>query len=117
MRNEEVLQRVKKEDEYPTKKDNWTCHILRKKCLIEHVIEGKTQGSLEVTGTRGRRRKHLLDDLKEKKGYWKFKAEALYRALWRTRFGEGYRSFVRQLTEWMFDCSLDIFIYHQCHVV
>jgi hypothetical protein len=85
---------------------------LRKKCLLERVIEGKAQGKLEVAGRRGRRRKQLLDGLKEKKGYRKFKEEALDRALLRTRFAEGYGSFVRQLTEWMLDCSLDIFLYH-----
>jgi hypothetical protein len=30
-----------------------------------------------VTGRRGRRLKSLLDDLKEKRGYWKLKEEAL----------------------------------------
>jgi hypothetical protein len=28
-------------------------------------------------GTRGRRRKQILDDLKEKRGYWKLKEGAL----------------------------------------
>jgi hypothetical protein len=30
-----------------------------------------------VTGRRGRRRKQLLDDCKEERGYWKLKEEAL----------------------------------------
>jgi hypothetical protein len=30
-----------------------------------------------MTGRRGRRRKQLLDDLKEKRRYWKLKEEAL----------------------------------------
>jgi hypothetical protein len=68
---------------------------LRKKFLLKHVIEEKTQGRVEVMGRRGRRRKQLLDDIKEERGYWKFKEEALDRALWRTRFGEDYGSFVR----------------------
>jgi hypothetical protein len=34
-----------------------------------------------MTGRRGRRRKQLLDDLKEKRGYWKLKEEALARTL------------------------------------
>jgi len=34
--------------------------------LQKHVIEGKIEGSLEVTGRRRRRRKHLLDDFQEK---------------------------------------------------
>jgi hypothetical protein len=52
-------------------------------------------------GRRGRRRKQLLDDLKEKRRYWKMKEEALDRTLWRTRFGRGYGPVVRQTTEWM----------------
>jgi hypothetical protein len=63
------------------------------------VIEGKLEGRIEVTGRRRRRRMHLLDDLKEKKRYWKFKEEALDRTLWRTRFGRGYGPVVRQTTE------------------
>jgi hypothetical protein len=43
-----------------------------------------------MTGRRGRRRKQLLDDLQEKKSYWKLKEEALDRTLWRTCFGRGY---------------------------
>ena len=47
------------------------------------------KGSIEVTGRRGRRRKQLLDDLKETIGYWKLKKKALDRSVWRTRFGRG----------------------------
>jgi hypothetical protein len=38
-------------------------------------------------GRRGRRRKQLLDDLKERRGYWKFKKEALDHTPRRARFG------------------------------
>jgi len=38
---------------------------LRRNCFLKHVIEEKIEGSIEVTGRRGRRRKQLLDDLKE----------------------------------------------------
>jgi hypothetical protein len=48
-----------------------------------------------MTGRRGRR-KQLLDDLKEKRRYWKLKEEALDRFLWRNRFGRGYGPVVRQ---------------------
>jgi hypothetical protein len=41
------------------------------------VIEGKLEGRIEMTERRGRRRKQLLDDLKEKKRCWKLKEEAL----------------------------------------
>jgi len=44
---------------------NWIGHILRRNVLIEHVTEGKVEGRIDVTGRRGRRRKELVDDLKE----------------------------------------------------
>ena len=40
-------------------------------------------------GRHGRRHKQLLDDRKEKRGYWKLKEEALDGTLWRIRFGIG----------------------------
>jgi hypothetical protein len=52
-----------------------------------------------MTGRLGRRRKQLLNDLKEKRRYWKLKEEALDRTLWRTRFGRGCGPVVRQTTE------------------
>ena len=58
-------------------------HILRRTYLLKHVIEGKIEGMIDVTGRRGRRRKHLLDDLKERRSYWKFIPEALHRSQWR----------------------------------
>jgi hypothetical protein len=63
------------------------------------VIEGKLEGRIEMTGRRGRRRKQLLDDLKEKKRYCKLKEEALDRTLWRTHYGRGYGPVVRQTAE------------------
>jgi hypothetical protein len=73
VRNEEVLLRVKEQrnilHEIRKRKANWIGHILRRNCPLNHVIEGKIEG----TGRRGRRCKHLLDD-----------------NLWRTRFGRGY---------------------------
>jgi hypothetical protein len=59
------------------------------------VIEGKLEGRIEMTGRPGGRSKQLLDDLKEKRGYWKLKEEALDRTQWRTRFGRGYGPVVR----------------------
>jgi hypothetical protein len=51
------------------------------------------------TGRRGRRRKQLLDYLKEKRRYWKLKEETLDRTLWGTRFGRSYGPVVRQTAE------------------
>jgi hypothetical protein len=51
------------------RKANWIGHILRRNCLLQRVIEGKVQGWIEVTRRQGRRRRKLLDDLKERRGY------------------------------------------------
>jgi hypothetical protein len=77
------------------RKANWIGHILLSNCLLKHVIEGKLERRIEVTGRRGRRRKQLLDDLKEKRRYWKLKKEALDRTSWRPRFGRGNGPVVR----------------------
>jgi hypothetical protein len=47
-------------------------------------------------GRRGKRRKQLPDDLKEKGRYLKLKEEALYHALWRIRFRRSYGRVVKQ---------------------
>ena len=39
------------------RKADWIGHILRGNCLQKHVIYGKINKRLEVTGRRGRRRK------------------------------------------------------------
>jgi hypothetical protein len=74
VRNEEVLHRVKKVRNIlhtiKRRKSNWIGHILRRNCLLKRVIEGKIKGRLTMTGRRGRIRKQLLDDLKERTGYW-----------------------------------------------
>jgi len=54
---------------------------------------------MDVRGRRGRRGQELLDDLKETKGCWKLKEEALDHTQRRTRFGSGYELVVRQATE------------------
>jgi hypothetical protein len=54
-----ILHKIKR------RKANWIGHILRRNCLLKHVIEGKLEGRIEMTGRWGRRRKQLLDDLKE----------------------------------------------------
>jgi hypothetical protein len=75
------------------------CHIFLWDHLIKHAFEGNLEGRTEVKGRRGRWRKHLLDDLKETKGYCKLKEKALDCILWRTRFGKGYGPFVMQLKQ------------------
>jgi hypothetical protein len=48
------------------KRVKWIGYTLRRNCLLKHVTEGKIQG----TGRRGRRRKQLLKCLKERRKYW-----------------------------------------------
>jgi replicative superfamily II helicase len=73
VRNEEVLHRVKVERNIlhtiKRRKIDWIGHILCRNCLLKHVVEGKIEGRIEVTIRQGRRRKQLLDDLKETRGY------------------------------------------------
>ena len=54
---------------------------------------------MEVTRRRGRRRKKLLDELKDRRGYSHLKEEALDRIMWRNRFRGGFGPVVRQNTE------------------
>jgi hypothetical protein len=67
-----VLQRVKEEPNivHRIKRSwvDWVGHILRTNCLLKRVIEGNTEGRIEVTGIRGSRRSQLPDDLQEKRG-------------------------------------------------
>jgi hypothetical protein len=74
-------------------------HILRRNRFLKHVIEGKIERMKEVTERRGRRRKQLLHDLKEKRGCRKLKEEALDRTLWSTHMGRGCGLAVRQPSE------------------
>jgi hypothetical protein len=52
-----------------------------------------------VKGRLGIRRRKLLDDLKERRGYSHLKEEALDRTVWRARFGRGFGTVVRQTTK------------------
>ena len=83
------------------RKANWIGHILRRNCLIKQVIEGKIKGEMEVARRRGRRRKKLMDDLKDRRWYSHLKEETLDRTMWRHRFGGGFGPVGRENTEWM----------------
>jgi hypothetical protein len=54
VRYKEVLHRVKKERNIlhtiKRRKHNWIGHILRRNCILKHVIEGKIDGRIEVIG-------------------------------------------------------------------
>jgi len=80
-------------------KANWIGHILRRNCLLQRVIEGKIKGKIEVTGRRGRRRRKVLDDVKERRGYSHLNEEALDRTMWTASFGRGFGPVVRKTTK------------------
>ena len=105
MRNEEVFLRVNEQrkilHETSKWKANWIGHILRRNCRLQRVIEGKIEDGIEVTERRGRRRRKLLDDLKERRGYSHLKEEALDRTVWRAGFGRGFGPVARQTATWM----------------
>ena len=89
-----MLLRVKEQrnilHEISKRKANWIGHILCRNCLLQQVIEGKIKGGMEVTGRRGRRRRKLLDELTERRGYSHLKEEVLDRTMWRACFGRGF---------------------------
>jgi hypothetical protein len=62
-------------------KTNRIGHILRRNCLLKHVIKDRTR-------IRGRIRKQLRDDLKDNRKYWNLKKKAPDRTVCRTRLGE-----------------------------
>jgi hypothetical protein len=71
VRNEDVLLTVKEKGnilhEISKWKAKWIGYILRRNCLLQRVAKGKIKIWIEVIGRRGRRRKKLLDDLKERR--------------------------------------------------
>jgi len=105
VRNEELLLRVSMHrnilHEIRKRKDNWIGYILRRNCLLKQAIEEKIKLEMDVARRRGRRRKKLLDELKDRRVYSHLKEEALDRTMWRHRFGGGFGPVVKQNTEWM----------------
>jgi hypothetical protein len=85
MRNEEVLHGVKEEKNIMhtinKRKASLIGHNLCWNCLLKRIFEGQIEERTEVTGRRGRRRRQLLEDLKEKRGYCKLEEEVLDRTL------------------------------------
>jgi len=100
VRNEEVLLRVNEQrnilHEIRKRKANWIGNILHINCLLKQVIEGKIKGEMEVARRRGRRRRKLLDDLKESTGYSHLKEEVVDRTVWKAGFGRCFGPVVRQ---------------------
>jgi hypothetical protein len=68
---------------------------LCRNCLLQQGVEGKIKGEMEVTGRRGKRRRKLLGELKERKGYSHLKEGALDHTMW-TGFERGFRLVMQQ---------------------
>jgi hypothetical protein len=64
---------------------SWKC----RNCCLKHVSESTMEG---------RKRKQLLDELKENRGYFNLKREAFDCTLWRIHFGRGYGLVTRETT-------------------
>jgi hypothetical protein len=60
---------------------NWIGRNLRRNRFLKYVVEEKLEARIDAMGRRGRRRKQLLDDLKETRGYWELRKEALNRCV------------------------------------
>jgi len=71
VRNEEVFHRVKVDrnvlHKIKRRRANWISHNLRTNCLLKRVIGEKIEGRIEVAERGERRRKQLLDELKERR--------------------------------------------------
>ena len=52
-----------------------------------------------MIGRRGRRRRKLLDEVKERGGYSHLKEKSLDRTKWGVHFGRGFGPVVRQTTK------------------
>jgi hypothetical protein len=102
VRNEEALQTVNEERNilHAMKRieGKWIGHILGRNCLLKYVIEGKLEERIKATGRRRRRRKRVLDDLKEGREQCKLKEETLDGSVCRNRSLRGYRPVARQIT-------------------
>jgi len=85
VRDIEVLLRVKEQTNFlhdiSKRKASWIDHFLRINCLLERVFEEKIKDTIVVTGRRGRRRRTLLDDLRERRRYSHLKEESLDRTI------------------------------------
>ena len=85
------VERTKKESQL-----DWS-HLAQELSIKPHYSR-KTVGTSD--GKARKILKQVLDNLKDTKGYWELKEEALGRSLWRTRYGRGCGPVVRQTTDY-----------------
>jgi hypothetical protein len=58
-------------------------------CVLKTPYSMKDRRRDRSDGMARKKAWQLLNDVKDKRRYWKLKGEALDRPLWRTRFGRG----------------------------
>jgi hypothetical protein len=63
------------------------------------LLKERYKGGIQVTVRQGRRRRKLLGDLEERRGYSHLKQKALDRTMWRAGFGRDFGPVVRQTTK------------------
>ena len=80
----------------------WIGQILCSSWILKHVIEGKIEGRMEMTGRQGRRRKQLLTTVRKREdtGNWRgnFRSHSLDNLLWK-RLWASHKTL--QKNEWM----------------
>ena len=103
--NEEVLLRVNEQrnilHEIRKLKANWIGHILYRNCLLKHVIEGNMERRIDWKEDVEEEVSSYRKTLREGRGYWKFKDDALRGKLFRNGFDVPYGPFVGETNEWM----------------
>jgi hypothetical protein len=76
------------------RKANWIGYNLRRTAFYNGLLKERYKGGIKVTERRERKRRKLLDELKERRGYPYWKEEALDRTMWSARFGRGFGPFL-----------------------
>jgi hypothetical protein len=71
---------------------------LHRNCLLKQVNERRIKGG-DRSDRKTRRCRKLLDDLRERRGYYHLKEEALDHTMWRAHFGKGFGPVVRETTK------------------
>jgi hypothetical protein len=101
VRNEEVLLRVNKQRisymKYVKERRTGFVTFCVETAFYNGLLQERYKG-IEVTGRQGRRRRKLLDDLKERRGYSHLKEKALDRTMRRARLGRGFGPIVKETT-------------------
>jgi hypothetical protein len=75
---------------------NFIGHFLCRNGLLRHFIGGNNR-KVRRDGKTWKKSRHLLDERKEKRRYWKLKEEALERTVWKARYERCYGPVAREI--------------------